>query len=411
MHDPLSKDLAAVARIDVVPQILAVVSQLTGMGFAAVARVTSERWLACAVRDELGFGLVPGGELELHSTICNEIRQSGKLVVIDHVAEDQTFCAHPTPRQYGFESYISVPIFRPDGEFFGTLCALDPKPAAVDTPQTIATFRLFADLIGFHLDAQDRLASSEAALSDANQSAELREQFIAVLGHDLRNPLSSIDAGARLLERMVDDEKAAPIIAVLRRSASRMAGLIGNMLDFSRGRLGGGIPVRRTLEAGLGETLSQIVAELRSVRPDRVIDVDLALHSPVYCDAARMAQLFSNLLGNALTHGAPEVPVKVSARVENGVFELSVANGGPAISPEAVAHIFQPFKRNSASSAPQGGLGLGLFIASEIARAHDATLEFTSDPGDTRFVLRMRAEGPGRQETQTRANAGALVTQ
>src|SRR5690606_37364473 len=111
-----------------------------------------------------------------------------------------------------FESYISVPVFRPDGEFFGTLCALDPKPAAVNTPQTIATFRLFADLIGFHLDAQDRLSNSEAALSDANQSAELREQFIAVLGHDLRNPLSSIDAGARLLERMVDDDKVTPIV-------------------------------------------------------------------------------------------------------------------------------------------------------------------------------------------------------
>ena len=118
-----------------------------------------------------------------------------------------------------------------------------------------------------------------------------------------------------------------------------MAGLIGNMLDFSRGRLGGGIPIRRTMEAGLGETLSQIVAELQSVRPDRVIDVDLALNTPVYCDGARMAQLFSNLLGNALTHGGSETPVKVSARTANGVFELSVSNGGPKIPPEAVAHI------------------------------------------------------------------------
>jgi signal transduction histidine kinase len=396
MHDPLSKDLATVARIDVVPQILAVVGQLTGMGFAAVARVTSERWLACAVRDELGFGLAPGGELELHTTICNEIRQSGRVVAIDHVSEDQGFCGHPTPRQYGFESYISVPIFRPGGEFFGTLCALDPKPATVNTPQTVATFRLFADLIGFHLDAQDQLASSEAALSEANESAELRERFIAVLGHDLRNPLSSIDAGARLLERMVEDGKAKPIVAVIRRSASRMAGLIANMLDFSRGRLGGGIPVRRTFESGLGETLSQIVAELQSVRPDRVIEVDLALDTPVYCDGARMAQLFSNLLGNALTHGAAEIPVKVRARTENGVFELSVANGGPAIAPEAVEHIFQPFKRSSLPATGQG-LGLGLFIAAEIARAHEATLDFTSQPDDTRFVLRMRADGPQRE--------------
>jgi GAF domain-containing protein len=83
---------------------------------------------------------------------------------------------------YGFQSYISVPIRRADGSFFGTLCAIDPKPAKLNTPETVGMFRLFADLIGFHLDAVDQLASSEAALLDERQTAELREQFIAVLG-------------------------------------------------------------------------------------------------------------------------------------------------------------------------------------------------------------------------------------
>ena len=91
------------------------------MGFAAVARVTEDRWVACAVRDEIAFGLQPGGELEVETTICDEIRDSGRLVVIDNVAEDKAFCGHPTPRMYGFQSYISMPIVRPDGRFFGTL--------------------------------------------------------------------------------------------------------------------------------------------------------------------------------------------------------------------------------------------------------------------------------------------------
>jgi signal transduction histidine kinase len=386
MDSLLSDDLAAVARIPVVPGILDVVSRTTGMGFVAIARVTEDRWMACAVRDKIDFGLEPGGELEIHTTLCNEIRQSGHLVVIDHVALDVGFRDHPTPRMYGFQSYISVPIFRPNGEFFGTLCAIDVKPARVNVPETVGMFRLFADLIGFHLDSQDRLAASEAALLDANQAAELREQFIAVLGHDLRSPLASIDAGARLMARTSRDDRTKAIAGLIERGVSRMAGLIDNVLDFSRGRLGGGIPVVRTLDERVGEALLEVVAEFRSAQPERTIDVDIAVAAPVYCDCARIAQLFSNLLGNALTHGATDAPVQVRARTGNDVFELAVTNGGPAIPLEAAQHIFQPFKRTSPG---EQGLGLGLFIASEIARAHGARLEFESDPGRTRFVLRM----------------------
>src|SRR3712207_5707863 len=131
-------DVAAIARIDAVPTILEVACRATGMGFAAVARVTEDRWVACAVRDGIRFGLKPGGELELGTTICSEIRASGRPVVIDHVAEDQAFCGHPTPARYGFQSYISVPILRPrGGAFFGTLCALDPRPARLSAPETV----------------------------------------------------------------------------------------------------------------------------------------------------------------------------------------------------------------------------------------------------------------------------------
>jgi PAS domain S-box-containing protein len=157
-------DCLAVQSIPSVPTILDVVCRTTGMGFAAVARVTEDRWVACQVRDDIAFGLQPGDELEIRTTICNEIRQSGTAVVIDHVAADPAFCAHPTPAQYGFQSYISMPIKLPDGTFFGTLCAIDPKPAVLNTPAIIGLFRMFADLIGFHLDANQRVASSRETL-------------------------------------------------------------------------------------------------------------------------------------------------------------------------------------------------------------------------------------------------------
>src|SRR4029079_13987561 len=100
-----------------------------------------------------------------------------------------------------FQSDLSLPIFRRDGTFFGTLCAIDPKPAKLKNAQIVSMFQLFAELISFNVDAHERLASSEAALFSERQSSELREQFIAVLGHDLHNPLASISAGATLLAK------------------------------------------------------------------------------------------------------------------------------------------------------------------------------------------------------------------
>lgn len=383
-------DLAAIAAIDAIPTILEVVCRTTGMGFAAVARVTEDRWIACSVRDAIQFGLAPGGELKVETTICNEIRDSGQAVVIDHAAEDEAFCCHPTPAMYGFQSYISTPIRRADGTFFGTLCAIDPRPRRLSTPETVGMFKLFADLIGFHLDAQDRIARSEAALLNERQIADLREQFIAVLGHDLRNPLAAIDAGASLLARSPLDARATEIVARMRQSVRRMAALIENVLDLARGRLGGGLGLERKAEAQLGPALEQVIGELRAAWPDRAIEAETALAGPVNCDRGRIAQLLSNLLANALTHGAADRPVRVRAVTHGEGFELSVANAGEPIPAEMLERLFQPFFRASGRLSNQG-LGLGLYIASEIARAHGGALDVTSTPQETRFTLRMSA--------------------
>lgn len=385
-HD-FQADIDAIGRIGSVPTILDVVCRTTGMGFAAVARVTEDRWIACQVDDRINFGLKPGGELKVETTICHEIRQSGEGVIIDHVAEDNAWASHHTPAMYGFQSYISLPITLPDGRFFGTLCAIDPRPARVKTPETVNMFKLFAELIAFHLDAIERVASSEARLLDAQETAEFREQFIAVLGHDLRNPLASIDAGSRMLSKAPLDERAANILTLIRSSVGRMSVLIDNVMDFARGRLGGGLALDRQGAAPLGPVLTQVVAELRATRPERVIETDFLLSEPVDCDHARIGQLFSNLLGNALTYGDADAPVRVRARTDAGAFELSVANAGPAIPADRRERLFQPFYR--AGAKPSQGLGLGLYIAAEIARAHGGSLDVASTPEETRFSFRM----------------------
>jgi len=330
------------------------------------------------------------------TTICHEIRQSGELVVIDDATQHPVFCHHPTPRQYGFRSYISIPINLPDGRFFGTLCAIDPKPALVNTPETIGTMTLFAELIGMHLAAQERMAAAQSALLGEREQAQLRDQFMAVLGHDLRNPLNAISSAVQLLELLPHDHEADDILSMIRRSVGRMAGLISNVLDFARGRLGGGIPVHRVSTTDLPAALQQVCAELRSAWTGRTIQCELLIDRPVFCDASRIGQLLSNLLGNALTHGDASAPVLVRANTVDGkpvgAFELSVTNSGPTISPDVIQQLFKPFSRGTARPG-QEGLGLGLYIAHEIASAHGGTLRVASEDGHTRFTFRMPNPG------------------
>lgn len=383
-----SEDIAAVHSIAAIPTILDIVCRTTGMRFAAVARVTEDRWIACSVRDDIAFGLEPGGELKVETTLCHEIRQTGRAVIIDHVAENAVYRDHHTPALYGLQSYISMPIRLADGSFFGTLCAIDPEPHRLNTPEIVGMFEMFADVIGYHLSTIDRLNATEANLLDERKTAALREQFIAVLGHDLRNPLAAIDSGMQVLLKTPLNDKGMRIVETMRNSTARMAELIDNVMDFARGRLGGGLTLDRDAAEPVEPMLRQVVAEFQTTAPDRTIEARFALTEPVDCDRRRIAQLFSNLLGNALTYGARDQPIWVGATTIDGCFELFVANSGDPIPAIVLDSIFQPFTRGALHPSLQG-LGLGLYIANEIAEAHGGKLDVASTAAETRFTFRM----------------------
>lgn len=230
-------------------------------------------------------------------------------------------------------------------------------------------------------EAQETIAAERA-------ESELREQFIAVLGHDLRNPLAAVASGVHMLERETNSDRGKKILGLMDASLVRAAKLVDNVLDFARGRLGGGITLDRNAKEPLEPVLRQIVAELRSIAAGRTVEAHYAIDEPVDCDRARIGQLLSNLLGNALTHGAKGIPVRLDASTEGGMLRIAVANGGEAIPPRAIAHLFEPFYRSAADGRTEG-LGLGLHIASEIARAHGGTLTVRSDDEETCFTFEM----------------------
>ena len=166
-----------------------------------------------------------------------------------------------------------------------------------------------------------------------------------------------------------------------------MSNLVDNVMDFARGKLGGGISLNLSDES-LQPTLAHVVDEMRSVWPDRLIEAEFDLSRPISVDHSRIAQLFSNLLANALTHGSGDSPIRINVSTTADNLELWISNKGEPIPDAAIARLFRPFTRLSEHGTKQG-LGLGLYIASKIAEAHGGTLSVTSSPEETRFTLRL----------------------
>jgi sigma-B regulation protein RsbU (phosphoserine phosphatase) len=284
---------------------------------------------------------------------------------------------------------VALDFVRADGSRMPALVNARESRDAAGRPRHIrvAVFRT-TDRRRYERNLLDARNVAEETVRSEREVSELREQFIAVLGHDLRNPLASIASGMRLLTKESLSERGRRVVALVEGSVVRAGGLIDNVLDFARGRLGGGITLTRDALEPLEPVLRQIVGELRAIAPERTIVATYVLDEPIDCDRMRIGQLLSNLLGNALTHGAKDKPVQIDARTCAEVLTISVANGGLAIPEATIVHLFHPFVRGQARSG-RDGLGLGLHIASEIARAHGGTLEVTSDDVVTRFTFAM----------------------
>ncbi len=186
MTPALAADIAAVSRIRAVPSILEVVVAVTSMRYAVVARVTKEAWVACAVLDAMGFGLGVGGELDVATTLCREVRDQSHELIIEHASIDAHYRHHPTPQRYGLESYIGYPIVRRNGEVFGVLCAIDSQPAKLSDAGLRTTMKLFAELIAAQLDVEAHhaaVAESEAKFATIFQLNPLPMALLTPEGH------------------------------------------------------------------------------------------------------------------------------------------------------------------------------------------------------------------------------------
>ena len=220
---------------------------------------------------------------------------------------------------------------------------------------------------------REREAREHAEANDA-----FKELFLGILGHDLRNPLNTVLTSAHLMVMRGELREGGPRrVERLIASGRRMERMIAQLLDVTRARLADGIPVERGEERDFASIVNKIIDEMRAAHPSRIIEIR-AEPCPVRVDNDRFEQVISNLIGNAIAHGDPEQPIRVEVAPQGSLARLSVHNYGPAIDPELLPRLFDPFKRAVWGKKSTEGLGLGLYIVERIVAAHGGSIEVTS---------------------------------
>jgi signal transduction histidine kinase len=253
------------------------------------------------------------------------------------------------------------------------------------------------DLTRFNEAVDQALAESVARFEW--EVEEAKETFLAILGHDLRTPLAAIRTSALF---MIDtgelEEPHRTLVARIAGSARRSVIMVGDLLDFTRSRLGGGIPLART-ELDLGKVVREVVDELAAAHPGRPIHADTRVEQRGCWDAARLSQALGNLIGNAVQHGAEGTTVTVAVGGTEEAVTIAVHNRGAVIPAEQLDGIFNPMRarrapRAPAARGPTGSLGLGLYIAERIVSAHDGRIEVeSSEAGGTTFTVHLPRKG------------------
>lgn len=230
------------------------------------------------------------------------------------------------------------------------------------------------------------VAEYKALQAEASDRAQIAEQMVGIVSHDLRNPLQTIQMGAVLLARRDATPQQLGVLGRMTRAGERAQRLIADLLDFTQARLGRGIKVEpRSFE--LHRLIGDVVEELAQAFPGRGLVHEHEGRGECVADSDRVAQLTGNLIANAMAYGNAGAPVTVRTTVTAGQFEVAVHNDGAPIPPQAQAALFQPMVRGTEEGGASRSVGLGLFIVSEIARAHGGKVAVASAaPGGTTFT-------------------------
>ncbi|MEH3024345.1 MAG: GAF domain-containing protein [Pseudomonas oryzihabitans] len=368
--------------LDAVTTLLRVACDISGLKFAAVAEVSEQRWIACAVHDRMDYGLTVGTELELEATFCNHVRSSHDPVLIADVARDPSYCDHPLPQLYGWKSYVSLPVFRPNGTFFGTLCGFDAAPTpSLDQPAILGTLEGFARLLGELIAREEQRRDETAGLRGDVELHALREQLLVLFEEDLQRPLQRL---SQTVDELADQLPAA---RQWQAEARRLARRSAEGADFVRARLGHGPLLRPVLADGVNERLEGLIAELAARHPDRRFTTALpALPAALRLDLPRVLQALEAVLEHGVAGTAAGDAIHLQGELRERAYRLQVESSGAPLDPTALTSLFQPTLATPAANGRRG-LALELYLAQEIVRGHGGILTARTQDGRNCLTL------------------------
>jgi signal transduction histidine kinase/CheY-like chemotaxis protein len=301
---------------------------------------------------------------------------------------------HAAVERFPIHSLVGVPL-RMRGRVVGALSVCRFSPGRPFTREDQELLEELAAKAALSIENARLFAEQQRAQEELRRRAEFEQQLVGIVSHDLRNPLAAISMSAGLLEKkgeLSDSQKRT--VARIGQATERAARMIRDLLDFTKARLGGGIALHRQ-PTDLGDVVRQVVDEVLVAHPGRHVELDVTAEVRGEWDPDRIAQVLTNLLGNALTYSPAGAPVKVTACGDGDSALLSIFNGGTPIPPELLPRLFEPMTRGALKEGQSSrSIGLGLYIVRDIVRGHGGSVDVVSSAEHgTTFTVRLPCRG------------------
>lgn len=424
----IQQDIQTVQEIPIIPSMLDSLCSTLGLGWAAISRVTENKWVACSVKDDLGYNLGPGDEIPFENTFCKDVRNSGQLVVMDDATTDEQYKDHPIPAMFGFRSYLSFPIVLPDGTFFGTLCGLDPEPRKMNNPTVRGMFKLYSELIAFHLQNHKETSKGNDPL---NKDLPLKERleaqkkftrtletkvisitqelvkqniimdrmredlrkFTSISSHQLQEPLRKMQVISSLIEEK-EAERLSPqskhYFRRIKRSAQQMRDLVTALFTYSQMAFQQGHFKSTSLDDLLKTPLETLKEEIESKNAEVKIRSSIDLN----VNQEQFQLLLELMLDNSLKFSHPERTPEIvvegkgishdfnshSLRVHGkGYKHITIQDNGIGFDPNLGDELFKLFQTLPGSE--QNGSGAGLAVVKKVVENHHGFIKAHGDPG------------------------------
>jgi len=313
-------------------------------------------------------------------TFCHYVVATDDALILDDVLDHPVFRHIPSVQAHGVRAFAGIPMRNSDGHCIGAFCAVEFKPRSWE-PGEVETLRELAQVAMREIKLGMALRELRKKAEEARYAAMAREEFLARVAHDLRNPLSAATIGIALLEFADLDEKEARALQTMRQVLDSMNAIVGDLLNISQFEAGKFVLHRKRVDtASLLRDATEVMmglAESHEILLESEVDPELP---PIHADYERALRIFSNLVVNAIKFCPAGATVTIGADAEDEHVRFYVRDEGPGIAAEHISRLFDRYWQSD--NADQRGLGLGLSIVKAIVEAHGGEVGVDSVPGN-----------------------------